>query len=112
MRKQQKVKLNAVCFPIARFFAVVLLFYNYLFHFKPCKFKNSHSFKSKRLHHTFLSCITHKYSAKFTFFQHTAAFICYFTHFEQEIFYGQEGEVAFYIFAVMNNIGIRGMSAN
>ena len=89
MREQQKIELDAVCFPIACCLAVVLFFYDDLFCFETSKFKNSHGFKGERLDHTFLPRIAHKDSTKLILFQYPITFLCNFTHFKQELFHWQ-----------------------
>ncbi len=79
--------MGLFCVSLNDCFAIVLLLDYDFFRLEADEFKNAHSFKCKGLYHSFFAYVSHKYSTKFTFFQYTAAFICYFTHFKQKIFY-------------------------
>ena len=50
MSQKQKIKFNAVGFPISGCFAIVLLFDYYLFCFEAGKFKDAHCFEGKWLY--------------------------------------------------------------
>lgn len=63
MRKQQKVILYTIGFPIPGCLAVMLFFNNDFLELKPGKFKKLRGFKRKRLYHSLLAGITHKYFA-------------------------------------------------
>ncbi len=109
---QQKIVLHTVCFPVSRSFTVMLLFNNQLFQLKSRIFKNTHNFKRHRNHVPFLAGIAHKNSTKLIFFQYTITFRSYRFHFFKKVFDFQMRQIFFYIFAILNNIGIRWMGTN
>ncbi len=109
---QQKIIFYTICFPISCGFTVVLFFYNQFFKSKSDILENFHSIKRQWEHITFLSCIAHKYSTKFIFFQDTVALCSYLFHFFKKIFHSELRQIPVYAIAIFNYIGIERVGAN